>query len=231
METGIKKLKLEEAYELLKKKENIPFSQLFSKSQIATILKNKGRTGQLLELALGMELSSDTSDFIDGELKTNKCDRFGNPKETVFITQIASYIDEMLIDLPFRETNLYEKIRNILYVPVMKEGNPEEWMFLPCIHIDLEADGKFRDIQKQLEDDYYNICQQLENHIITSEDGYIHTSNGKYIQIRCKDTKDITGSYHPIYSEIYDRYISNKNHAFYFKKEFIKKVREYLQEE
>lgn len=219
------KMKLEEAYYMLKQKENIPFKSLFTSKQLADIKINKGKTGQLLEIALGLTTSNDISDFADGELKSNKCDQWGNPKETIGITQIATYIDEMLIDLPFRQTNLYEKIRNILYVPVKKEGEPEEWMFLPCIHIDLEEIGKYRDISIQLEEDYYHICQQLKKQIEYSKDGFIHTTNGKYIQIRCKDAKDRNGNYHPIYSDIYDRYISNKNHAFYFKKEFIQKVR------
>ena len=50
---------------------------------------NKGKTGQLLELALGMHLSSTNLDFDDGELKTNKCDNAGNPKETVLLHRLA----------------------------------------------------------------------------------------------------------------------------------------------
>lgn len=93
------------------------------------IIVNKGKTGQLLELALGMHLSSTNLDFEDGELKTNKCDAYGNPKETVFITQISSVIDELINQRPFEDTHLYEKISNILYVPVCKDGDPRTWMF------------------------------------------------------------------------------------------------------
>lgn len=80
-------------------------------------------------------------------------------------------------------------------------------------------------IRKQLEDDYYSICDQLEHHLQTSEDGYIHTSNGRYLQIRCKDFKNEYGKYNPIYSDLYGRYISDKNHAFYFKKQFIEAIK------
>jgi DNA mismatch repair protein MutH len=41
------------------------------------------------------------------------------------------------MERPFEETHLYEKINSILYVPVCKDGAPEQWMFLPSIHIDL----------------------------------------------------------------------------------------------
>lgn len=55
----------------------------------------------------------------------------------------------------------------------------------------------------------------MKNHI--SKDKQLHTSSGKYIQIRTKDSKP----YHPIYSKEYNSYISKKNFAFYFKKDFM----------
>ena len=219
-------MKLEEAHQKLKQIENIPFGLLFTPKELEYMKTNKGRTGQLLEFALGLHLSNTNLDFSDGELKTNKCDKLGNPKETIFITQICTCIDDLFLKKHFQEMNLYEKIHNILYVPVMKEGRPESWMFLPSVHIDLE-DPKFIGIRKQLEDDYYNICDQLEEKVLTSLDGFIGTSNGKYIQIRCKDFKNEDGNYSPIYSELYGHYVSNKNHAFYFKKQFIKDIRFY----
>ena len=213
-------MKLNEACEKFNKLSEIRFGELFSNSEMQMIKRNKGKTGQLLEMALGMNLSNTNFDFEDGELKTNKCDANGNPKETVFITQICSVIDELIQQRPFEETHLYEKINNILYVPVCKEGEPEDWMFLPSIHIDLSK-NKFSKLLSIWEKDYYSICEQLKNHIETSEDGYIHTSNGVHIQIRSKDSKP----YHPIYSDIYKRNVSNKNHAFYFKKQFVYDIR------
>lgn len=85
------------------------FGDLFSPADLEIIRINKGKTGQLLELALGMHLSCANLDFDDGELKTNKCDACGNPRETVFITQISSIIDELIQNVPFEVTHLYEK--------------------------------------------------------------------------------------------------------------------------
>lgn len=209
-------MKLKEAQERIIRLCNIPFCEIFDESDFETIIRNKGKTGQLLELALGKKLDSFNIDFEDGELKSNKCDASGKPLETVFITQIASKIDELLQEKPFEETHLFEKINNILYVPVCKVGNPREWMFLDAIHIDL-SDSRYSSLLEIWEDDYYSICKQLKNHIETSPDGYIHTSNGTHIQIRSKDSKP----YHPIYSHTYDKYVSNKNHAFYFQKQFV----------
>ncbi|MBE6835197.1 MAG: DNA mismatch repair protein MutH [Ruminococcaceae bacterium] len=213
-------MKLKEAQKKIIDICNIPFSDLFDEDDFALIKKNKGKTGQLLELALGKKLSNANLDFEDGELKTNKCDASGNPKETVFITQISCVIDELIDEKPFEETHLYEKINNILYVPVCKEGDPHNWMFLDAIHIDLTK-PEFAPLLDTWRNDYYSICKQLKTHIENSPDGFIHTSNGTHIQVRSKDSKP----YHPIYSKHYKRNISNKNHAFYFQKQFVYDVR------
>lgn len=213
-------MKLKEAQEKIISICNIPFYELFDESDFPMIIKNKGKTGQLLEMALGKKLDSANLDFEDGELKSNKCDANGKPLETVFITQIASVIDELIEEKPFEETHLYEKIHNMLYVPVCKEGDPHNWMFLDAIHIDLTSPA-FSSLLKIWEEDYYSICRQLKNHVETSADGFIHTSNGTHIQVRSKDSKP----YHPIYSSVYGREVSNKNHAFYFQKQFVYDVR------
>lgn len=218
-------MKLEEACKRFNKISGIRFGELFSPSDMKSIIINKGKTGQLLELALGMRLSSANLDFEDGELKTNKCNANGKPKETVFITQISSIIDELIQEKPFEKTHLYEKISNILYVPVCKDGNPRNWMFLPSINVDLRM-RKFSNLKKIWESDYYSICRQLKKHIETSPDGFIHTSNGQHLQIRSKDVRDRSGNYHPIYSRIYGRDVSNKNHAFYFQKQFVYDIQE-----
>lgn len=213
-------MRLEEANKRLNNLVGIPFEILFSQNDLNMIIKNKGKTGQLLELALGMNLSSSNLDFDDGELKTNKCNAAGNPKETIFITQISSIIDELIDKKPFEQTHLYKKIKNILYVPVCKEGNPSDWRFLPSIHIDLSS-PRYSELLNIWKQDYYSICEQIRNHIEKSPDGFIHTSSGKHIQIRSKDSKP----YHPIYSDIYKRNISDKNYAFYFKKQFVIDIR------
>lgn len=213
-------MKLKEAQMMIQPLCGIPFGELFSEEDLRTIKINKGKTGQLLELALGKKLDSGNLDFEDGELKTNKCDRTGKPKETVFITQISTVIDDLIAQKPFEQTHLYEKIHNLLYVSACKEGDEHGWMFLDAIHIDLSK-PEFAPLMDIWRDDYYSICEQLKEHIETSPDGFIHTSNGTHIQVRSKDSTP----YHPIYSKIYGRYVSNKNHAFYFKKQFVYDIR------
>ena len=210
---------LEEAKDKLEPLINRKLGDLVDEEQMEGIIRAKGRTGQLLEILIGNKNSPRTLDFTDGELKTNKCDRYGKPLETMFITQINSIIDDLISKKDFYGTHLYEKISNLLYVPICKEGDPWNWFFLPYIHVNLN-DEKNYGLKVQLRRDYYSICEQLKVHIETSDDGYIHTSNGELIQIRSKDSKP----YGPIFSNIYDRYVSNKNHAFYFKKEFMRYI-------
>lgn len=214
-------MKLIEAQTRIEKLAHIPFKEYLSPKQVqdAMMKINKGKTGQLLELTIGLSLSNTTLDFEDGELKTNKCDRTGKPLETMFITQTASIIDDLLSKISFQDTKLYEKIHRLLYVPISKDGSPAEWMYLPPIQVDLSL-PKYTDLAEQLEADYYNICDQLNRQLSESCRATLHTASGEFIQIRTKDSKP----YHPIYSNIYGREISDKNRAFYFKKEFMKYI-------
>lgn len=137
----------------------------------------------------------------------------------MFITQTASIIDELLSKRRFQETKLYKKFQRLLYVPINKDGNPADWMYLAPIQIDLSL-PKYQALAQQLEADYYNICDQLNQQLSESSRATLHTASGEFIQIRTKDSKP----YHPIYSNIYGREISDKNRAFYFKKEFMKYI-------
>ncbi len=212
-------MKLAVAKERIEKLANIPFKDYLNEEQYHNIILNKGRTGQLLELTIGLNLSNTTLDFEDGELKTNKCDHTGKPLETMFITQTASIMDELLDRRPFRDSKLYKKFQNILYVPISKDGNPSEWMYLPCIQVNL-SNPLYHNLALQLEEDYYTICDTLNKQLQISNTATLHTANGKFIQIRTKDSQPYT----PIYSQKYGRVISDKNRAFYFKKDFMKYI-------
>ena len=130
-------MKLIEAYREIEILAYIPFKEYLTEEQFNNIVINKGKTGQILEHTIGLQLSNTTLDFEDGELKTNKCNQLGIPSETMFITQTASIIDELLSCKTFEETKLYKKINRMLYVRINKDGSPKDWMYLPPIQIDL----------------------------------------------------------------------------------------------
>jgi len=212
-------MKLVEAIPKIEKIVGIPIINLFTPEQMKDLIKNKGKAGTMLQYILGLESNPRMLDFEDGELKTNKCFPDGKPKETMWICQISDFIDSLFLMYSFKESYLFNKIKNLLYVPICKEGKEESWFFLPPININFE-NKVFKELLNQIEKDYYDICNQLNSHVKNSPDGFIHTSNGKYIQIRSKDAKP----YNPIYSNLYKRKVSNKNHGFYFKKEFLKYI-------
>ena len=187
-------------------------------SRIKEFKINKGGIGQMILLYLGLPLDSKLTDFDDGELKTNKTDKDGNSKETIFITQISSIIDELIGEKSkdFFQSNLFKKIKNVALVGICKDDKDfNNWKFTYYYTFSFE---KNLNLFNEFNNDYKTICEQLKNYIKTSKDNFIHTSNGKYIQVRSKDSKP----YHPIYSKKFEKYISNKNHAFYFKKDLTK---------
>lgn len=210
-------MKLEEALPILQAACNRKFSDLFAGHPV-DLRTNKGHVGQLLLKYIGLHLDSNLTDFEDGELKTNKANPDSSPAETMFITQISEQFDTLVAPapLPFEQSNLYKKIRNLVYLPVVKDApRTADWYCTRCIHVPVKPGTR---LFQKLQQDYQAICSGLRRHIETSGDGLIHTTNGPhYIQVRSKDSIP----YHPIYSRTFERYISDKNHAFYFRKAFM----------
>lgn len=196
---------------------NRPFGELFEEHCLDDMMIiAKGRAGKLLERLLGLPHGVHLTDFDDGELKTNKSAPDGSPLETMFISQISSRVDNVLRCEPFDQSWIYQKIKRLVYLPVVKVGQPAEWYFRGYYDVRLTP---LSPLYSQLNSDYESICRQVVTHLNTG-DQMLHTSSGRYIQIRTKDTKP----YSPIFSALYDRDISNKNFAFYFKKDFMRAV-------
>jgi len=178
---------------------------------------DKGRIGKLLESLIGLPPGARLTDLDNAELKTNKSFPDGRPKETMFIMQLATYVDELLGGGGFEETRLHRKIRRLLYVPVVKNGQPRDWYFLRCYDVSLEPETE---LYAQLSADYDSIRAQAILLLEEKGDGMLHTCSGELMQVRTKDAKP----YHPIHSTLLERSVSNKNFAFYFKKEFMLEV-------
>jgi DNA mismatch repair protein MutH len=104
----------------------------------------------------------------------------------------------------------------MIYVAVDKSSKDEEnWKVHHCKLVK-ESDIRFHKFYEQCANDISDIFSQVKNKL-NNPNEMLHTTNGKYLQIRTKDSKP----YHPIYSRIYRKNVSDKNHAFYFKKEFV----------
>tara|TARA_Y100000590_G_scaffold469656_1_gene658919 strand:- start:765 stop:1409 length:645 start_codon:yes stop_codon:yes gene_type:complete len=207
-------MRLSVATRLLNKIHKIKFEELF-KNLPLDMKTNKGSAGQIIEKYLGLNSNSFLLDFEDGELKTNKCDKFGKPLETMFITQISKNFDQLISGSDnFETSNLYKKIKNLLYVSICKDSKDRgSWYIYNSYNINILKNNF---LFGEIKNDYDNIKIKIVSDL-KQNDKMIHTSSGRFIQIRSKDSKP----YHPIYSKKLKRYISNKNHAFYFKKEFM----------
>ena len=103
-------------------------------------------------------------------------------------------------------------------MPAVKGEKEEDWYFLPAYYLDLKDNDA---LKKILDDDFETIKAKVQAMMDTG-DGMLHTANGKYMQIRTKDSKP----YNPIYSKKLGRKVSDKGFAFYFKKEFMQAIQD-----
>ena len=92
-------MKLSDAYPICKNSINIPFKKLFSNFSTDDIIRNKGKSGQLMEKLCGLQLSNTTTDFEDGELKTSEL------KESTAITMITDWVDDIICEEPISFNN------------------------------------------------------------------------------------------------------------------------------
>lgn len=212
-------MKINEGYSIISRIPAKPFGELFTPIQMKDIRKNKGKTGQLLETAiLHLGLSNKHLDFEDGELKSNKVRADGSPDETMFICQISKIFDALMEEeLNPRTTDIYDKIRHMIYVAVDKSSKDEaNWKIHHCRLIN-ETDMRYQDFYNQCAIDILTIFKQVKNSL-KDPSKMLHTMNGRYLQIRTKDSQP----YHPIFSNTFSRYVSDKNFAIYMTKEGIR---------
>lgn len=165
------------------------------KIQIADSV-NKGHVGLLIEEIIGLPHSSNHLDFNDGELKVFpvykiKPTRARSPaifkdpalesyraKETIAITMFS------------RDERVLQKLKRVIFLPYYRDTDREIEIFRPWV-FNLDTAGS--DIRKQIEIDYQTI-KNIDK---------LHTTNGKYIQIRTKGGK------------------GSKSYAWYMMKSFI----------
>ena len=111
--------------------------------------KNKGNVGLYLETCIGLKINTKTKDFIDGELKVfplKKLVKNGKlaPKETIALCMVNKIENCMFV-----ESTLFDKIKNILFVPYMRNG--DYITFYEPIHLNHIQN---KNVYQLLEDDY-----------------------------------------------------------------------------
>ena len=161
--------------------------------------KNKGVRGQLLEIALGIPISSKLTDLVDGELKSY------TKGESVAVTQLRHTLTEVFNKTPFSQSKLGIKISRTLYVAFDRQNN-----FL--------GTATHTKTNPLIEEDYNDIC----DYIRTATTLKTFTGRNGILQIRTKDSKDRNGNYHPITWE--GQELSNKGFAFYLTGRYAKTI-------
>ena len=182
-------------------------------------LVNKGIVGQIIEKAIGLDLSSDLLDFEDGELKSNKFLK-GKPAETLAVTQVVHILPEIEAEIAWPNSKVLKKISSFIFLPVHKDSpDPHNWKIGRAVHFSKKIHQKqYLKLAEDYEMISSSIRQILENH------GELHTINGsnEFLQLRTKDAKDASGNYHPV--KYKGATLSNKNYAFYLRPKFLNSI-------
>ena len=219
-------MNIEQAYYEILRMKNHTFEGLLSPVDLIKydqrISGDKGASGKVVEMLLGINPSNKENDFKDGELKTYKADTDGIPKETVCLTMITPDRMKQIIEgLEFRKSFLYEKIKVILYVPIIKvfNGKPlpfEKWSIGNPHLVNLD-NPIFKDIYDLFLLDYefiQNSYKSFMNLNLTDFSG----CSGNFLQVRPKETKGSNNA--PII--INDKMISKGYCGFYLSTKFMK---------
>ena len=166
--------------------------------------RNKGDRGQLLELALGIDNSSNLTDMVDGELKSF------TQGESIAVTQLKHVLPQIFANIPFYRTKLGIKTQQTLFVGFDRDNN-----LIGSTTLTPESDPTHFE---QLEQDFLDICDRILAAFYDKKELHTVTGRNGLLQIRTKDSKDKKGNYHPIIWK--GQKLSNKGFAFYLTGKF-----------
>ena len=168
---------------------------------------NKGKRGQLLELALGIANTSKLTDCVDGELKSF------TQGESIAVTQLKHILPQIFANIPIYRTKLGIKTQQTLFVGFDRDNN-----FIGSTTLTPDSDPKHFE---QLEQDFHDICDAILSAYHDKKELHTVTGRNGLLQIRTKDSK-YKGKYHPIIWE--GQQISNKGFAFYLTGRYAKTI-------
>ena len=164
---------------------------------------NKGKRGQLLELALGIANTSKLTDCVDGELKSF------TQGESIAVTQLKHILPQIFANIPIYRTKLGIKTQQTLFVGFDRDNN-----LIGSTTITPESDPKHFE---QLEQDFLDICDSILGAYYDKKELHTVTGRNGLLQIRTKDSK-YKGKYHPIIWK--GQQLSDKGFAFYLTGKF-----------
>lgn len=120
--------------------------------------RNKGSVGGEFEKKIGIPKSSDRCDYSDGgDCKTLKF-KNGKPDESCDIIMLQEILYEAMNNVPFYESAVYEKIKQVHFAPINKDGEIDEWTFGKNFEISRDTHPS---LYEQMEKDYNHITERI----------------------------------------------------------------------
>ena len=120
--------------------------------------RNKGSVGSEFEKKIGIPKSSERCDYIDsGDCKTLKFLK-NYPAECCDIIMLQEILHEAMNNVPFYKSAVYEKIQQVHFAPINKDGEIEEWTFGENFVISKDTHPA---LYNQMEKDYNHITERI----------------------------------------------------------------------
>lgn len=182
--------------------ENIEQETLNVLNESKPSKSNKGYRGQILELLLGLKLSSALTDLIDGELKTFTIG------ESIALSSLKHFLNEIVSGVKFEESTLYQKMIRTIYVGFRKKTG----LYQGYKGVDLTENPE---LFNKMKEDYEFISEEIRRRIRNGVQ--LNTINGPnmLLQIRTKASRKPDGTYTPL--EFNDVTIKDKSMAFFLR--------------
>ena len=195
----------QQAYKLLQQLKGKDLRTLADKFEVTVFKdgkKNKGWAGHVIEHYLGLPINSAQSpNFGSWELKTISLKKLQNGNLTIKETMAITMIDPFNVkNVPFEESHLLAKMKKILMLSRIWEGQDEPSSIVYGIHT---FDIGNEQIYNQIKEDYELVRRTIQNKGFQALTGKM----GVYIQPRTK------GAGH-----------GSTSRAFYARIPFLKKI-------
>ena len=134
--------------------------------------RNKGSVGGEFEKKIGIPRSSERCDYRDGgDCKTLKF-KNNKPAECCDIIMLQDILHEAMNNVPFYESAVYEKIQQVHFAPINKDGEIDEWTFGENFVISKDTHPT---LYNQMEKDYNHITERI--HTLVNSGQHISASD------------------------------------------------------
>mgnify|MGYP001329501591 FL=1 len=120
--------------------------------------RNKGSVGTEFEKKIGIPNSSKRCDYRDnGDCKTLKFLK-NYPAECCDIIMLQEILHEAMNNVSFYDSAVYEKIQQVHFAPINKDGEIDEWTFGENFVISKDTHSA---LYNQMEKDYNHITERM----------------------------------------------------------------------